>query len=67
MNFRKPPHGAIEETNQKEISSNELQDMTEYFDELISLRVLKNETIKCLSSVFTVNKPELDVDGNHLL
>ena len=67
MNFLGPPPAAEDATNYDNMTKDELKAMIEYFDELISLEILVEGEVQCSGSVFTVNKPEIDTNGNHLL
>ena len=67
MHFDTPPPPHQPKNVNKGIPPRELKAMIEYFDQLISMGVLIKGKSKVAGSVFTVEKPELDEHGEHLL
>ena len=59
-----PPQGDIRSDT---FSTRELDAVCDYFDELVSLGVLVEGKFSHVGKRFTVEKPELDGNGNHLL
>ena len=59
-----PPQGDI---GPDTFSTRELDAVCDYFDELVSLGVLVEGKFSHVGKIFTVEKPELDGNGNHLL